>query len=311
VNGSSQPWQPVSVTERDAVDAGAVAALHGLLDAPGPAPAPGRPLPPLWHWLGFLPRVPQSELGDDGHPARGGFLPPVRLSRRMFAGGRLRFAGSVLVGEPLARTGVVESVTDKTGRSGPLVFVTVRYEVTAAAGSGSITEHQDLVFRDQPGPGAISAVTVSGPAGGVEPADRGHGTDDPRWSWGFDLATDPRLLFRFSALTYNAHRIHYDREWATSVEHYPGLVVHGPLQAIALAELCRRNLGSRPLAEFRFRSLAPAFDGGYLRLRGRLIDPDRAVLVAFDGAGRRTMEAEASMEAEAAMEAEATGVGAP
>jgi 3-methylfumaryl-CoA hydratase len=249
--------------------------------------------------------VAQSELGEDGHQRRGGFLPPVALPRRMFAGGHLRFTEPLLIGQPLVRQGTVEAVTEKAGRSGPLVFVTARYEVAAASGTGALVEYQDLVYRDRPGPERPGSAAESGTAAHGEPLDRGE------WTWGFDLATDSRLLFRFSALTYNAHRIHYDRDWATTVEHYPGLVVHGPLQAIALADLCRRHLPERQLATFRFRSLAPAFDGSALCLRGRL-DGDTVTLAAFSGgAGGGAAALGGSGLAVRVMEAEATLVARP
>ena len=275
------PWAPVAEERVDAVPAAAAAALHGLLDAPGPPPGPGDPLPPLWHWLAFLPDAPQRHLGPDGHLRQGGFLPPTRLPRRMFAGGRIDHEGPVAVAQPLHRTSLVTSVTEKSGRSGDLVFVEVTSRLSAG-GRPAITEVHDLVYRGAAPPAA---------AGDPPPED------DAGWAWHEELATDPTVLFRFSALTYNAHRIHYDRAYATEVEGYPGLVVHGPLQAIALAELCRRHLGDRQVATFSFRACRPAFDGAPLRLRGRRIDDNRVELAALDGSGHVTMTAEAALRA--------------
>lgn len=268
-------WEPSVDEADDVVTVAAVAALHGLLDAPGPAPAAGESVPPLWHWLAFLPRAPQRELGPDGHPRRGTFLPPVALPGRMFAGGRLTFAGGgPLVGAVARRSSSVVSVEEKSGRSGELVFVTVRHEL-----SGGVVEEQDLVYRE--------------PAAPMAPDDAAGAPPPGEWAWAWDLPIDPTLLFRFSALTYNAHRIHYDRAYATAVEGYPGLVVHGPLQAVALAELCRRHAPTRSLATFRFRALRPAFDDGPLQLRGTP-GAHEIGLAAHDHAGRPTMTATAT-----------------
>ena len=260
------------------VTTGAVAALNGVLDSPAPPPEPGEAVPPLWHWLAFLPRVAQRELGPDGHPKPGAFLPPIPNSRRMFAGGKLEFRRPLLVADPLERRSTVIAVEEKRGRSGELIFVKVRQEITSD-GKLSVIEDQDIVYRV----GAPREATDDTVAPPLSAAD---------WTWAWDLDIDPTLLFRFSALTYNAHRIHYDRAYAMHVEGHPGLVVHGPLQAVALAELCRRR-GEQQLGAFRFRALRPAFDDGPLLLRGR--PNGREVdLAAFDHSGRITMQAQAT-----------------
>jgi 3-methylfumaryl-CoA hydratase len=184
------------------------------------------------------------------------------------------------VGGVLQRRSTVTSVEEKKGRSGDLVFVKVVHEVTDEGG-GRLTEEQDIVYR---------AATTAGSPAPAEPV----AVPDRDWPWRWQLEIDPTLLFRFSALTYNAHRIHYDRDYATGVEGYPGLVVHGPLQAVALAELCRRH-DPAPLVEFSFRGVQPAFDDGPLRLRGRL-DGHQVVLRAFDRHGRITTEAQAVLQ---------------
>lgn len=288
--GADDPrsWAPVAEERDDTVTVTAAAALQGLLDADGPPPGTGEPLPPLWHWLAFLPDAPQRHLGPDGHPKLGGFLPPPRLPRRMFAGGRIELSAAVAVGQPLHRHSLVTSVTEKSGRSGDLVFVEITHELSAG-GRPAITEVQDLVYRGGGGDGA-----AAGQAGQGAQAAPDHDRD-AGWTWRHELATDPTLLFRFSALTYNAHRIHYDRAYATEVEGYPGLVVHGPLQAIALAELCRRHVGDRQVVSFVFRARRPAFDGTPLQLRGRLNDDDHVELVALDDAGQPTMTAQAAL----------------
>jgi len=275
-------WAPVEQHDTDLVPAGAAAAMHSLLDAPGDPPRTGDPLPTLWHWMAFVPRVPQSQLGADGHPAKGTFLPPVPLPRRMFAGATLDLPTPIAVGEPIHRRGVVSSVEEKTGRSGSLVFVKVAYDYDAG-GASAISEVQDIVYRE-PVPGSGDRATSPSPD--LVPDE---------WTWARDVEITPTLLFRFSALTYNAHRIHYDREYATAVEGYPGLVVHGPFQAVALAELCRRHAPDRRLTRFEFRAVGPAFDDGPLLLRGRP-DNDRVTLAAFDHHGRQTVKAHAAWE---------------
>ena len=290
-------WEPVVEETADALTPAVAAAMHGLLDAPGAPPGPGDPVPLLWHWLTFLPRTPQRDLGPDGHPRPGSFLPPAS-GRRMFAGGQVsRGDRDLRVGEELARRSVVTGVREKTGRSGSLVFVTVNHELSGRDGL-SVTDVQDIVYRPPaPPPSAASAAPAANPTPAAPTADIGGagGDGDDGWDWGLDLRPDPTLLFRFSALTYNAHRIHYDRTYATEVEGYPGLVVHGPLQAIALAELCRRNVPGRPLRTFRFRAVSPAFDGRPLRFRGRWTDDDQVTLVALDDTGVTTMEADATL----------------
>ena len=265
----------------DVVTPRAAAALHGLLDAEGPSPGAGDVLPPLWHWLAFLPITAQRELGSDGHPRVGGFLPSTGLPRRMFAGGTVDFVGSALVSASLARRSRVTSVTEKEGRSGRLVFVAVTHELS----SGNvpvITEVQNLVYR---GGGRYKA----------PPPVVDQRLGDPQWDWTHELRTDPTVLFRFSALTYNAHRIHYDRGYATDTEGYPGLVVQGPLQAVALAELCRRYEPDRTLERFTFRALTAAFGGAPLQLRGRHVNNDLIELVALTEGGHVTMSATATL----------------
>ncbi len=282
MTADAEGWRPTLETAVDTVPAGLAAGLHGLLDAPGPPPGDGDPVPPLWHCVAFLARVPQRDIGQDGHPHTGGFLPPVGTGRRrMFAGAQLSFPVPALVGEPLRRDSEVKGVEEKSGRSGDLTFVTVEHAITGAAGIG-IVERQDIVYRHPAPPGGSSATTPDPESG-------------QSWTWELALGTDPALLFRYSALTYNAHRIHYDRPYVTEVEGYPGLVVQGPLQAMALAEVCRRHLPDRRVASFRFRSMRPAFDGPPLRICGRLGDDDNVELVALDRHGRVTTRAAAGL----------------
>jgi 3-methylfumaryl-CoA hydratase len=210
----------------------------------------GDPLPLLHHWLYFWDVQPPARLGPDGHPAKGGFLPPIPLPRRMWAGGRLRFHQPLRLGDVVTRTSTIQSVTEKTGRSGNLVFVTVRHELDAGEGI-AISEEQDLVYRE-PAAGALPM---------VEPAPA------PETPWRECVEPDPVLLFRYSALTMNGHRIHYDRPYASEEEAYPALVVHGPLQATLLIGLAERNLPTS-IAGFDFRGQQPAFSGAPLHVCG-------------------------------------------
>jgi 3-methylfumaryl-CoA hydratase len=260
---------------RDVVTAAPVAALAATLDRDDPAPRNGDVLPPLWHWLYFLPRPRQSEIGPDGHAMRGGFLPPVPLPRRMWAGGRLTFAAPLHVGDSIQRVSRIVDVTVKQGRTGPLVFVLVRHEIATAAGVAIVEEH-DIVYRDAPASG--------------EPPPPGRPAPEQA-AWRRDIAPDDVLLFRYSALTFNGHRIHYDRRYVTEVEGYPGLIVHGPLLATLLLDLQRRH-SRAPVASFRFRALRPVCDVAPFTVCGAPAG-EGAKLWVRDPDGMLAMEAEA------------------
>ena len=219
-----------------------ISALSATLDRQDPVPQPGDVLPPGWHWLYFLETTPASGLGVDGHPRRGDFLPPVPLPRRMWAGGRLEFSQSLKVGEIVQRDSEIVSVSGKQGRSGNLVFVTVRHTITVA-GETAIVEEHDIVYRDAP--------RVGEPPASPRPAP-----ENPAWRREIDA--NAVMLFRFSALIFNAHRIHYDIDYCRDEEGYPGLVVHGPLQTILLLDLCRRH-ETRPVRKFEYRAMHPLF----------------------------------------------------
>ena len=232
-------WIGRSETVHDVVDATPVVALTATLDHPPVDAAEGTPLPPLWHWLYFLPMHRQSEVGADGHAKRGGFLPPVPLPRRMWAGSQFDFRTPIRIGDRIARTSTIEDVTTKDGRTGRLVFVRVRHEVRCNDDADpALVEHHDIVYRE------------AQPAGRRRTAATARSGRVPRWQR--RIVGDPVLLFRYSALTFNGHRIHYDRSYVTEVEGYPGLVVHGPLIATLLLDLLRRE---RPEAERRDVSL--------------------------------------------------------
>ena len=251
-----------------------------LVTALGDAPRAGDALPWPHHWLHFWDVKPPSQIGDDGHPAKGGFLPPVPMPRRMWAGGRLSFFGPVRFGETVERRSNIRTVAKKAGRTGELVFVTVRH--TLAVGSETVLEEeQDLVYR----------------AAATEPLVLPPPEDDlPAADWRRGVATDPLLLFRFSALTMNGHRIHYDEPYASEVERYPGLVVHGPLQATLMLGDALAASHKQPRS-FSFRGLSPAISGTEISVCGRETDGGAEVWV--EQAGRRTMTGQVEWEAEA------------
>jgi 3-methylfumaryl-CoA hydratase len=239
-----EEWIGKTETRADVVSPTPVAALSATLDRDDRLPRPGDPLPPAWHWVFFLPLHRQSELGKDGHPERGSFLPPVPLPRRMWAGSRMEFHQPLRVGETITRASRIISVKHKEGRTGPLVFVLVRHEIATPAGL-AITEEHDIVYRGHSRPGE------SAPESPVAPAEA---------AWERTICPDDVFLFRYSALTFNGHRIHYDRRYATEVEGYPGLVVHGPLIATLLLDSLRRNVPEARITRFEFRAVSPLFD---------------------------------------------------
>jgi 3-methylfumaryl-CoA hydratase len=242
-----QHWQPGSVEMTRRVDPWFAAAFADLLGAPPPSLDAGAALPPLWHWFVMLEHPTRSNTGANGHPADGPFLPPIPGRRRMFAGGRLRQEAPIPTGAELASRSSVSDVSVKSGRSGEMAFVTVRH-VLAVDGATVAVEEQDIVYRSEP-PGTPPRAVARPETGVPEPASE----------WRFALDTDPVLLFRFSALTYNGHRIHYDRPYATEVEGYPDLVVHGPLLALLALELPRVHAPDRQVQTFEYRLVRPAF----------------------------------------------------
>ncbi|MEO6091623.1 MAG: MaoC family dehydratase N-terminal domain-containing protein [Novosphingobium sp.] len=244
-------WVGRSEERTDVLDPARSNALLSALGE-GSAGGAGEPLPLLHHWLYFWDVRPPAGLGTDGHPARGGFLPPVALPRRMWAGGRLSFHAPLLLGEAVTRVSTILKVNTKSGKSGSLVFVTVEHRLTGGDGL-AIVEEQDIVYRE-----AAAAGSIAMPSGDAEP---------PQAAWSAKISPDPVLLFRYSALTMNGHRIHYDLPYAMEEEAYPALVVQGPLQATILAAHASRHLG-KPLTRFDFRGQTPAFSGVALQVCG-------------------------------------------
>ncbi len=268
-------WRPPKLTARDVLHPGPARALAGLLDAA--PPAPGGPLPFLWHWLYFLDWPAQRDLGADGHPAHGPYLPPLPGRRRMWAGGRLTAHGPLRLGAPAERLSEPVAVEVKEGRTGEMVFVTVRHEIVQDGGT-RLVEEQDHVYRSAEAPAATPRYT---------PAPRGTpASSDP---WRLPLTAEPTLLFRFSALTANAHRIHYDRPYAREVEGYPDIVVHGPLLAVLMAEPARR--AARTIVRMSYRLRRPVFAGDPALVTGGP-DGDGARMSVIDAAGETKATAE-------------------
>ncbi|KOC19597.1 acyl-CoA dehydrogenase [Comamonas testosteroni] len=279
-----QSWQERSETMSDIITAAPLRALSATLDRDDPAPEEGSAVPALWHWLYFLPHARQSEIGPDGHARRGGFLPPVPLPRRMWAGGRLRWeAGNPLrVGQQVQRVSTIRSVQHKTGRSGELLFVLVEHRFSNQDGL-ALTEEHDIVYRAAARPGDPEPPPQQPPL-----ADQA--------AWSRTIVPDDILLFRYSALTFNGHRIHYDRRYVTQVEGYPGLIVHGPLIATLLLDLLRRQLPGARVVAFDFKALRPTFDLHPFNVHGKPREDGRTIdLWAQDHEGLLTMQATATV----------------
>ena len=239
-----QAWVGRTEERRDVIQVERCVALQAALDDGSKPLGGGDALPPLWHWLYFWDIAARSGLCRDGHPALGGFLPPVGPARRMWAGSRVSFSGHLRLGEEATRVSTIESVAEKSGRTGRLVFVTVRHELSGAEGPAIVDEH-DIVYREVTGEGASSRPGEPAP----ETAQ-----------WRETVDPDPTLLFRYSALTFNGHRIHYDRDYARDVEGYEGLVVHGPLLATLMVGLAGRSIPDRQISRFEFRGMRPVMD---------------------------------------------------
>ncbi len=273
-------WLGRTERRHDLIGPAPLSALSATLDRDDPEPVPGSDVPPLGHWLYFLPLAKQCDIGEDGHPRRGGFLPPVLLPRRMWAGGRLQWHHALQVGDEIVRTSRITSIDAKSGRSGTLVFVTVRHEVSNAKGV-ALSEEHDIVYRDAPAPGAPAPAPQ-------RPADEAQ--------FEREIVPDPVLLFRYSALTFNGHRIHYDRPYVTQVEGYPGLIVHGPLIATLLVDLLRREVPQARIKRFAFTAVRPTFDIHRFSVCGRREANGHLKLWARDHEGWLTMRADAEID---------------
>jgi 3-methylfumaryl-CoA hydratase len=265
-------WIGRSEEMTDKIEPARSNALRAALGVPAPLRA-GDAMPLLHHWLYFWNVQPPAGLGEDGHPAKGGFLPPVPLPRRMWAGGRVEFVQPLRLGERATKVSTILDVQEKTGKTGRLVFVTVEHRLSGENGL-AIVEQQDLVYREPAAAGSIGAPTGDAPK--------------PDAPWCERVDPDTVLLFRYSALTMNGHRIHYDLPYAREEEAYPALVVHGPLQASLLIDLAARRLG-RPIAKFAFRGQQPAFAGAPLYVCGETSEEGASLWTEQDG--RKNMTA--------------------
>ena len=252
-------------------DVATAAPLRGLaatLDRETPFEA-GDEVPPLWHWTYFLPSPTTSQLGVDGHPKKGGFLPPIALPRRMWAGSRIQFLRPLRVGDAISRRSTVVDIVTKDGRTGPLYFVKVRHEVQTA-GATAILEEQDIVYRQPPSAAASTTTPAKAPVDAI---------------WRRRIEPSPVLLFRYSALTFNSHRIHFDRPYAEQEEGYRGLVVHGSLVATLLLDLVRREQPRAQIREYSFRAVRPLLDTARFWVCGAPQDDGTLHLWAEDSGG--------------------------
>jgi 3-methylfumaryl-CoA hydratase len=266
-----QAWIGRTETARDEVTPRLAQALSATFDS-AEMPQSGEVAPRAIHWCLSPPSVRASCLGEDGHPERGGFLPPVALPRRMWGGSAVRFHDRLWVGDRVERRSRIADVTVRQGRSGTLCLVAIDHEISSPRGV-AIVERQDIVYL-----GAKTAPKISAPA-----------LLAPEWRRA--MQAGPLLLFRYSALTFNGHRIHYDRAYATTIEHYPGLVVHGPLQAALLIDFAAAILGDPPKT-FSFRGLQPLFDFEPFELCARRTETGLMLWIGT-GEGKQTMRAEA------------------
>jgi 3-methylfumaryl-CoA hydratase len=263
----------------DIVAPTSVAALSATLDY-DTAPGEGEALPHLWHWIFFRPTVKQALIAEDGHPRKGGFLPDLGLPRRMWAGGRLRFHSPVTVGSSITRESKILNVSEKHGRTGKLAFVTVGHRINCGD-TLAIEEEHDIVYREPAAPGAPASAPTAAPESA---------------QWQREIVPDEVLMFRYSALTFNGHRIHYDKPYVTQTEGYPGLVVHGPLIATLLMDLLRRQLPGATVLDFSFKAMRPSFAGNTLHLCGQpSADGNSVELWSKDHEGWLTMTARATL----------------
>jgi 3-methylfumaryl-CoA hydratase len=271
-------WIGRSTEASDIVTAQLVKGLRATLFMEIGEPGPGDAAPFTVHWCLAQPVFPASELGSDGHPARGGFLPPVPLPRRMWAGGELEFLDTLRVGDEATRTSTISDVTMKTGSTGVLCFVSVEHLIATSRGL-AIRERQDIVYRD------ISPAAAATPAKSQAPPPAAQHRESHM--------ADAVLLFRYSALTFNGHRIHYDRDYVTKVEGYPGLIFHGPMQAAFLVEFAGRLHHGAVPKKFSYRGLQPLFEGSEFSVNANKTDSGMELWTA-NSAGQPTMKGTAT-----------------
>ena len=273
-----QDWVGRTATATETADGERATRLATLLGHDGDKAAP---LFPLGHWLHFSEDdVPMSDLGADGHAALGGFLPPVLLPRRMWAGSDLTFHAPILPGQTIERTTTIESITEKTGSTGPLCFVVLRHEITAD-GKPATTDQHTIVYRE----------ATSAPEGSAAKPPRADSPAPEGWDWTRSVRPNEVTLFRYSALTFNSHRIHYDHPYVTEVEGYPGLVTHGPLTATLLLDAFMSTHSEAAVAEYRFTAKSPLFANEQIHLVGRETEPGTHELQAIAPGGKTAIAA--------------------
>ena len=269
-------WIGKSHSDEDLISCRHARLMAATIDFPSPERiSQGEILPPLWHWTYFLEGPPSSELGSDGHPARGGFMPPVPLPNRMWAGGRVSFITPLLIGATVRKESSILKIDHKRGQSGDLVFVTVLHELKSLHGGLLVREEQDIVYK------------------GSTPAGRPAGTPDAGLPSRFTRTYTPTstTLFRYSALTFNGHRIHYDADYCRETEGYRNLVIHGPLNATMIA-CYAEEISGKLLREFSYRGLSPALLGNSVTIHADVRENCVTMFAALDN-GTVCMRAEA------------------
>ena len=272
-----QEWVGKQETKEDDISLFPAQALAAALDNEE-LPNKGDELPPFWEWMYFLPTPKASATGVDGHPDKGGFLPPVPLPRRMWAAGEVECHQPLIIGKAATRLSTIESVELKSGSTGTLVFVNVRHDISQG-GALCISQVQNIVYREQP------TERAELPAGKPAPEE---------FDFSQEITPNPVLLFRYSALTYNGHRIHYDRDYAVNEELYPALVVHGPLLVTLLLELKRQNIADKSFKTFKFRAVRPTFDTTSFTVSGKQ-EGDQLSLWSADNDGFTCMTIKANL----------------
>ncbi len=253
-------------------------ALTATLDRDDAPYKEGDAIPPGWHLFYIREVVKLKDTAEDGHPKRGDFLPPIDLPRRMWAGTQATYHKPIHVGETIRNVTTIEAVTPKVGKTGNLVFLKLKHEISGDDGVAT-TEMQDVVYREEAQPGAVAPEPPPAPAEAV---------------WKRTIHPSPVLLFRYSALTMNSHRIHYDRTYVTEVEKYPGLLVHGPLTFTLLLDLFRRENPESTLKTFAVRAVSPIYDTHDFTVEGKPGDAGEATLWALNNEGRLAMSAKAT-----------------
>jgi len=272
------PWIGKSETEQGVVSAYPANCFSMTLDRDDPPFLEGSALPPGWHYFYFHELVALADTGDDGHKKRGDFLPPIPFPRRMWAGSKMEFSSPILIGEKVRKTVTIADIEIKDGKTGPLCFVTTKEEVFGEDGRLATLEERKQVYRDNPNPSS------SKPKPKPEPAT-------PVWSR--TIQPDPVLLFRYSALTMNSHRIHYDKDYVRDIEGYPGLLVHGPLTMTLMLDLFRRELPNAAVTSFDLRAVSPIYDTMDFSVHGNPNEETQMCkLWAMSGEGALAMTAE-------------------